>query len=430
MGNVELQMKTKPQQAIKYNQNFLWFLFGRSLSVVGTSVFDFVLSLYVLDLTGSVTAFSTILALAILPQAAVNMFGGVFVDKYNKKKIMIFAEVSSALISILFLFLFLQNLQSIFIISVLVILLNAFQSLFWLAGNSSIPNIVGEERVAKANASLEGIWAVMNILGPVIGAIIYNKLGMVMIFSLSSITFLIGALSVIFIIFDSKSHGERQAEESYWSDLKAVFIFINDQKILKLLLFVAVLINFIYNPLLYLGIPYIAYDVMNVSAIQLSLIRGAAAVGTILGALYVFRLKSGHVMFKKFFILLQIQAFIIICWSFPSFPMFKESSTFLITGVFIVLLGLISMLNTVQNIPILGYFQIEIPEDLRARVFGMLKTALLISTPIGIWFYGLIFKYIPWTYVVIVSGAVIVILCLILSRNPVFTSFIRNIDKK
>lgn len=430
MGNVELRMKTKPQKAINYNQNFLWFLFGRSLSVIGTSVFDFVLSLYVLDLTGSVTAFSTILALAILPQAAVNMFGGVFVDKYNKKQIMIFAEVFSALISILFLFLFLQNFQSIFIISVLVILLNAFQSLFWLAGNASIPNIVGEERVSKANSSLEGIWAVMNILGPVIGALIYNKIGMNMIFSLSSITFLLGASTVIFIIFDRKSLSQRLAEESYWSNLKAVFIYINDQKILKLLLTVAVLINFIYNPLMYLAIPYIAYDVVNVSAIQLSLIRGAAAVGTILGALYVFRLKSGHVMFKKFFVLLQIQAFIIICWAFPSLPIFNQASTFLITIVFIFLLGLISMLNTVQNIPILGYFQLEIPEELRARVFGMLKTALLISTPIGIWFYGLIFKYVPWTYVVIVSGAIIVVLCLILSRNPIFTSFIRNIDKK
>lgn len=427
---MEANVQSTTNKVINYNRNFLWFMLGRTITVIGTSVFDFVLSLYVLDLTGSVAAFSMILSLSILPQAMVNIFGSVFVDKYDKKRIMIFSEVTSSLISIIFMFLFIEGFKSIVAIAILVILLNALQSFFWLAGNASIPNIVGKNNVAKANSIIEGIWAIVNILGPVIGAIIYNKVGMDIIFLMTSIAFIIGTLTVTLISFERNIENEELNEETYWESLKVVYTYLNTQKILKLLLIVAVLINFIYNPLLYLAIPYITYEIVKVSAEQLSYIRAAAAIGTILGALYIFRLKSGDVMFKRFFILLQMQAVLIMLWAFPSIPIFNDASTLFITIIFVIILITISTLNTVQNIPILGYFQLKIPEEIRARVFGVLKSALLLSTPIGIWVYGLALQYIPWTYIVVTSGLIIFTLCLILGRNQIFTSFVKNVDKE
>ncbi|MBZ4223617.1 MFS transporter [Bacillus wiedmannii] len=427
---MEVNVQSATNKAINYKQNFLWFTLGRTITVMGTSVFDFVLSLYVLDLTGSVAAFSMILSLSIFPQAMVNIFGSVFVDKYNKKRIMIFAEITSALISILFMFLFIEGFKSVVAIAILVILLNALQSFFWLAGNASIPNIVGKDNVAKANSTLEGIWAIVNILGPVIGAIVYKKVGMDLIFLTTSIAFIIGTLTVTLISFERKKENKELNEGTYWESLKVVYTYLNRQKILKLLLIVAVLINFIYNPLLYLALPYITYEIVNVSAEQLSYIRAAAAIGTILGALYVFRLKSGDVMFKRFFILLQMQAVLIMLWAFPSLPIFNDASPLFITIIFVIVLITISTLNTVQNIPIIGYFQSKIPEEIRARVFGVLKSALLLSTPIGIWFYGLALQYIPWTYVVVASGLIIFTLCLILAKNQIFTNFVKNMDKE
>lgn len=427
----KVETNTNPSPKINYNMNFLLLFLGRLTSNLGTSIFNFALSLYVLDITGSATAFTMVLSFAIIPGIFVNILAGVFVDRNDRKKIIVVSDLLAGIMVIAFLLIFKVYSTVLLVFIAYVIVLNTIQSFFALAINASVPNIVSEERVAKANSAFQAIGPLINILGPILGAILYKAVGMQMVFIINAASFIISGISEMFIIFQQKSIEKEKAEKtSYFDNVKEVFKYLDTQKIIKFLLSMAVVLNLILNPMIFLVLQYIAYSILKVSSFQLSLIRAAWAAGTVCGALFVMTRKSVEPILKKFFVLMGVQAVLILFWYFPKLSLFDNASTWLITIIFIILVFLYGLLNTIQNIPILTHFQLKIPEELRGRVFGVMGTALTISTPIGMWIFGVALENYDWGFIPIVAGVLVLLICITQSQNKHFKQFAANLGGK
>ena len=70
-GSIALTTEKKT----KSSGNYILFCISRLISDFGTVVFNFALSLYILDITGSATLF-TILSLTMIPSIIINTFAG------------------------------------------------------------------------------------------------------------------------------------------------------------------------------------------------------------------------------------------------------------------------------------------------------------------------------------------------------------------
>jgi len=424
-----LEMNTKKEVQMNYNLNFLLLVMGRFVSNMGTATFNFALSLYVLDITKSAAAFTMVISFAILPGVLVNVLAGVFVDRHDKKKIVVMSDIISGLVVLAFMMLFRAYSTSIIIFILYVIVLNSVQAFFNLSLNASIPNIVSEENTAKANSAFQAVGAVINILGPIMGAILYKSIGLEMLFLINAISFILSGCSEMFIVFTKKAETiEDKPQSSYLDNVKEVFAYLNTQKILKFLLSIAVMLNAILNPMVLLVLQYITYNVIKISGIQLALIEASWAIGTILGAVFIMTRKTVNPILRKFFVLLEVQALLIVVWFFPRLSIFADASKWTITIIYLILIFLYGMLNTIQNVPLFTHFQLKIPEELRGRVFGVLFTALNISTPIGMWICGFALQKADWIYVPVISGILVFIVCLIESRNKHFREFINNLE--
>lgn len=429
MENIATKKPTTPQ--INFKANFLLLIAGRLASNLGTAIFNFALSLYVLDLTKSPTAFSLVLSLAILPTVFVNILGAVYVDTHNKKKIIVISDILCGIIILFFMLLFHENSTSMAVFIGCVIVLNTCQAFFGLALNASIPNLVNTDNVARTNSVFQAVRAIVNILGPILGAISYKAIGMEMIFLLNAVSFIISGIAEMFLVFISSGES-RETEEprGYLQGVADVFRYLNGEKILKFLLIVAVILNALLNPLVLMVVQYVNYNIIKVSGLQLSFIESAWAIGTIAGAIIITMQRTTNPILKKFFILLQAEAVLIILWFFPRLSLFQGASKWTIALIYAGLLLAYGMLNTIQNVPLLSHFQLRVPEHLRGRVFGVLFTALDISTPIGMWIFAFILQRVDWVFVPVVSGIGIFILCMYLSRNKYFKEFTAGLDKQ
>lgn len=424
-----LELKTENKLSINYNLNFILLIMGRFVSNMGTSTFNFALGLYVLDLTKSATAFTMIVSLGILPGVFVNILAGVFVDTHNKKKIIVISDILSGLAVFIALMFFKVYSTAILLFIVYVIVLNTIQAFFNLAINSSVPNIVSEDRTAKANSVFQALGSIINILGPIFGAILYKAIGLEMLFFINAVSFVLSGISEMFIIFIKKGKAaEEQSQKSYFENVKEVFIYLGTQKILKFLLTIAVALNAILNPLVMLVLQYITYNVIEITGFQLSLIRSSWAIGTIIGAVFVMTRKTVNPILKKFFVLLEVQAVLIILWFFPRLFIFADASKWTITSIYVFLIFLYGMLNTIQNVPLLTHFQLKIPEALRGRAFGVFFTALTVSTPIGMWVFGFALEIVDWVYIPVVSGILVLIICFLESKNKYFKEFVNKLE--
>lgn len=428
MEKLELSTEKLPQ--VNYKLNFLLLIMGRLVSNIGTAAFNFALSLYVLDITKSAGAFTMVISFALLPGIFVNILAGVFVDRNDKKKIIVISDILSGLCVFAFMMLFKVYSTSITLFILYVIVLNTVQSFFNLAINASTPNIVSEENTAKANSAFQSLGAIINIVGPILGAVLYKAIGMEMMFLANSISFVLSGISEMFIVFIKKAELEEEKwQKGYFENVKEVFSYLDTQKILKFLLIIAVMLNAVLNPLVLLVLQYITYNVIKISGIQLSLIQSSWAIGTIVGAVFVMTRKNVNPILRKFFLLLEVQAVLIIFWFFPRLNIFAGASKWTITLIYVFLILSYGMLNTIQNVPLLTHFQLKVPQDMRGRVFGVLFTALNISTPIGMWIFGFALEKVDWIYVPIVSGMLVFVICIIQSQNKYFKEFTATLEK-
>ncbi|MFQ9955862.1 MAG: MFS transporter, partial [Turicibacter sp.] len=81
-----------------YDKNFNILVLGQIISLFGSSIQRFALSLYLLDLTGSASVFATILAISMIPVVLISPIAGMLADRGDKKKLMVLLDVLSAVL--------------------------------------------------------------------------------------------------------------------------------------------------------------------------------------------------------------------------------------------------------------------------------------------------------------------------------------------
>jgi MFS transporter, DHA3 family, macrolide efflux protein len=411
---------------INYKLNLILLISGQLISTLGTSMFNFALSLYVLDSIGSPIAFSSVLVLNIIPKVLVNMFASVFVDRHNKKLIIVVSDVCSGISVLIFMLLINEFSGSLFLVIASTIILSLFSSFFQLALTASIPNIVQEDKVLRSNSFMQAILAATNIMGPFLGAIGYNTFGIKFVFLVNGISFIVSGLAEILLRFSNAN--KSTVSNNFFEEMKTGLKYINEQKLIKFLLKFVFIIQFIGVPLIVLVVPYVTYKILKISETQLAVLEASWAVGMIIGSVLVGVQKSPNWLLKRFFKLLNFQAVLVMLCFFPIIPFFAKS-TWIITIVFCLLIAVVIALNVMQSSPLLAYFQMNTPENIRARLFGVFNTVMMIAPPIGMWIYGIILHKVVWPAIPVASGFLMLLYSLYSSRNKHFKEFIISLDK-
>ncbi len=351
-------------------RNIVIFSLSRLITELGTSIFRFALSLYILDLTGSASMFALVLSFTYIPGIFVNIFAGVFVDRSkNKKRIMVVSDFLSGTSILMLMLMFQFYHDSIWLFVVYAMIMSALQALFTLTLNSSVPDIVAPERVATVNSSNQSIGALISILGPVIGAAAYIKFGLEQIFLIEGFAFILSAFLNMFLQF-SKRQGQMEEHKPYLESVKEVYRYIQRRAAIKYLLAIFVVVNFVIAPAVSLILPFIVYQALDMTPQQLSYIEAALAAGIIIGAIVVSVPSVNRFITNKIFILIQLQALMIILWMFPEWSIFDTSTKVMLMVGYMIVLSLTGVFTTMGNIPMLSYVQIHTPEQIRASILG------------------------------------------------------------
>ncbi len=408
--------------------NLLIFSVTRLISELGSSVFKFALSLYILDVTGSAAVFSMVLGLSILPGVLVNIFAGVFVDRSNKRKLLVVTELLSGVAVLAFLPVFLFDPTNVRFLAVFSVALSVVQSLTFLTLNASIPNLVEREDVHRVNSSYQSIGAIINVVGPMLGAIAYHALGLEIILTINGFTYILAGL--LQMRLKLREAAEDPRPPGYFESLRDVFTYIRSQVAIKYLLGIFIAINFIFVPLIQVVLPYVTYRVMHVSAQQLSVIQGAWFVGVIAGAVLISRQKIHHFIVNKnkIFILIQLQAALFIAWCFPKLLPPMQGHMWQITFVYVLILAATGLINSMGNIPMISYVQLYTPENIRAGIFGVTSSMTMLAVPLGIWFYGILSELIHWVFLPFFSGIIVLVIGMAAHKNKQVREFFNRLD--
>jgi predicted MFS family arabinose efflux permease len=185
----------------------MWF--GACASTIGTFVQQFAQSWLVYDLTKDPFYLGLDLFLGQLPIILFSLFGGVFADRLDRRKMLLTSQYIQMACAFLLAFLWHTHVVQIWHILALSFVVGLGQSFGGPAYSALLPTLVGPEDLANAIAMNSIQFNLARILGPTLGGFTYTLLGPTWCFTVNGISYLavIATLFMIRVKFvPAKSH--------------------------------------------------------------------------------------------------------------------------------------------------------------------------------------------------------------------------------
>lgn len=402
------------------NKNFTLLILGKFVSLLGSIMQSFALSLYVLAITGSGTMFASVLAVGIIPRLVLGPFCGVIADWFDRKKIIVYLDFFNGIfIGLLYIVSITVQIQIIHIY-IAVLILDTVSSLFQPAISSVIPAIVEKDKLMEANSFNSIVLTSATIIGPILAGLLYGKSGLSLILLVNCISFICSAISEMFIQIPRM---DRKNEKLSFSKFKSKFLdglsFIKNNSILLKLTVCAFFINFAFNPILSVGLTYISKISLKVSDLEFGIMQSILVVGSLVGPLLVGLVSGKSSTVSIFSKGLYVISFLItmVALTISDYALGIFGTNIIPYIILIVISFIIIAVASIVNIAISTLRQQKVPLEYMGRFSAVSITVTMGAVPLGQMLLGWLLDIVP-AYVPIVSGAIIVLLCAVyMSRS-------------
>src|SRR3984885_11269480 len=185
-------------RAFRY-RDFRLMWFGACASTIGTFIQQFAQSWLVYDLTKDPFYLGLDLFLGQLPIIMFSLFGGVFADRLDRRKMLLTSQYIQMACAFLLAILFATHVVKIWHILALSFVVGLGQSFGGPAYSALLPTLVGPEDLANAIAMNSIQFNLARIIGPTIGGFTYTLLGATWCFTLNGVSYLAVIISLFMI---------------------------------------------------------------------------------------------------------------------------------------------------------------------------------------------------------------------------------------
>lgn len=376
------------------NKNLALTVLGRFVSNFGTYIQSFVLSLYVLNTTGSATLFASVLAVAYIPRLLIGPFAGVIVDRFDKKKIIVGLDILSGVVMMLFaLYYFVQGQIPIWLIIVVELIMALINIFFSPAIGTVIPTVVEKENLAEANSANAFLDSISNIGAPVVAGLLYGVFGMLVILVLNSFSFFISAISESFIQLPVMKKKSPLNLRSFAADFKEGFRFIIKTREILAFISFGFIVNFALSPLFGVSIPYILKNVLLVNDIQFGLLNTLLALGMLIGPLFAPLIikKAGYQ--KATYVGFGLSALIVTGMAIALWSQLMPRYISIWVPISLIILSGLIVISIVMLINIALQTQIHsiVPIEILGRVSAVGGTFMVLAAPLGQMIFGALY---------------------------------------
>lgn len=391
------------------------------MSVFGTSLLRFALSLYVLDITGRADIYATLFAVSSLP-VLFSPIAGALADRFNRKSIMVGLDLTNGLFSLLLLIAFLFNQTSIFIIAVAMILFGFVGAMDTPVVTAIIPSISASDKLESANGILQGVQSLSGIVAPVLGGLLYSLIGMNNILIIITVLFFLTALlETRILVPQNKTEYSGNIIKVLASDLKEGFHYTLTHSFIRKTMLLSVGLNFALTPIFIIGVPYILRVTMNLNTGLYGIGIGIMEFATILGALLIGAV-SKKIRVSNFYLWILFVAILLIPMGMSTIPLLLQYGTFPAFALFVFSGVPLSACLSIVSIFAISKIQKVTPSKNLGKVMSIIMATAQCVAPIGQILYGIGFEnfenhaYIPIT-IAFVATILLSILSKVLYRN-------------
>ncbi|HEX2069401.1 MAG TPA: MFS transporter [Actinomycetota bacterium] len=373
---------------------------GAVLSNIGTWMHLTALSWYVFLLTRSAfwVSFATF---ANFVPTVLSPIAGVYTDQFNRKKLLVYAQVSMMVSAGALAILVWTDQASLFWVMALTFTLGTgftFNGTTWQA---YMPSLVPPESMVNAIALNSAQFSMARVIGPAVGGVLLGVAGAGLIFGINAISFLAVLIALALI---RTASGPAQQRSTVRDLLVGGFIYTWRHRRIRMMIVVIAVMSFFGSPVTAL-LPIFAAEVFGKGAAGFGALAAAMGVGSVLGALAIGR--RGSVTPRLIFGALAAQGAILIL--FAAIPVFWVGAALLVLfgSAFLIVIS-----GTNSDI------QLHVDEAVRGRAISAWLLAFGTTYPAGSLLAGLLAEAWGAPATMMVGGAICAVSGLVLWWLP------------
>lgn len=273
------------------HRNFRLFFYGQSISLIGTWMTRIATGWLVYRLTGSAFLLGVVGFAGQFPSFVLAPFAGVFIDRWNRHRLLIVTQVLALLQSLAMAILTLGGwitISQVVALSVLQGLINAFDMPTRQALLSEL--IDNKEDLSNAIALNSSMVNGARLLGPSIGGIIIAAAGEGWCFMVDAVSF-IPVLGSLMIMKVTPRLRDRSQEQQILVELRDGWRYVSRSRTIRSILLLLALVSLVGMPYTVL-MPVMANEVLGGGPNTLGLMMAATGVGALVGALFLAARKT------------------------------------------------------------------------------------------------------------------------------------------
>ena len=360
-------------------KKFMMIWIGELISSIGSGMTAFALSIYVYELTGSVSYVSLVTLLAYMPTILLSPVGGVLADRYDRRLLMIIGDLFSGL-GLIYILWQIQIGNTGMMPILLGVTFNAvFVALLEPSYRATVTDLLTEEEYGKASGMVQIAGNAKYLISPALAGIILGVEDIRVILLIDICTFIV-TVSMVASVRKTVRKPIKRETQGVFLEMKEGLMFLARNKGIGSLVIIMAFVCFFMGFVQTLTGPM----VLAVSdAKTVGFLESACAVGMLVGSIWI-----GVAGIKKSYaVVLGISG----GFCGISMALAGISTNIMITGIGIFLFFLmLPFMNTCADVLV----RVSIPNELQGRVWGMISLLTQIGTVVAYMICGILADYV------------------------------------
>lgn len=374
-------------------RTFLIIWIGQILSLLGTAVSNFGLTLWAFEASGGqATPLAMIGFCFVLPMVIFSPIVGVLVDRSNRKLMMMLSDLAAAFTTLIVLLLYMSGQLEIWHLYITAFISGTFQGFQWPAYSSAISTMLDKKDYTRASAMLGMVGPASGIFAPMIAGALIGPLGLwisasfptmaarlpgqaglvgLLALDLISAAFAIGTLLFVYIPQPARSATGEQAQGNFLQEAVFGFQYIWQRPSLMGLQLVFLVGN-LFSSLGFAIYPAMILARTGSNEMVFGSLQTGNAVGGIIGGLLI----GAWGGFKR-----RVHG-VLLGWAWAGFWMMATGvSNNIIPWLIAGFLGM--LFNPLINASNQAIWQAKVPPDIQGRVFSTRRLIAWFVSPVS-----------------------------------------------
>ena len=432
-------------------RDYILLVMGQGLSLFGSMMLRFAMSMWVLDETGSATVFASVLAAAIVPTILISPFGGVLADRVNRRTIMVALDASSGLLVLAATswFAVQDGGFSIIAVGALMVSLSVLSAFETPTVQAALPQLLrgsGEAVIRRGMAVINQVQQLSSLLPSFIGGALYGLIGIGPLLGVTIACFFCTAALECFIRLEppqknkprepippamDHAHSDRPTPQSdgtetspsgtargWISDIAAALRFLTHERpnILRLMLLASV-INLFAVGYSAVGFPFMIRTVLGFDAAVYGICDGIIGIAAVIGAILAGLFAAALTIDRMPTAMAALGAVILPAGVGFLLPLGNTTKLM----VLVLSCCLVSLACSFTNIIAIPAIQIRTPETMTGKVMSLLASFATCAQPLGQMLYGWLYDTVAPEWILVGTAAAILALSAV--SAPLFAHF-------